>query len=62
MIFSCPNCGAPLHGHKCEYCDTEFVQASNDNLIQVKLHLLDEQRKMEDLYKSAIKAFCHYHF
>ena len=21
---NCKNCGAPLHGHKCEYCDTEY--------------------------------------
>lgn len=21
---NCPNCGAPLHGGKCEYCGTEF--------------------------------------
>lgn len=20
---TCPNCGAPLHGHKCDYCGTE---------------------------------------
>ena len=20
---NCPNCGAPLHGHKCDYCGTE---------------------------------------
>ena len=20
----CVRCGAPLHGHKCEYCDTEY--------------------------------------
>lgn len=21
---NCKNCGAPLHGRKCEYCDTEY--------------------------------------
>ena len=21
---NCKNFGAPLHGHKCEYCDTEY--------------------------------------
>ena len=21
---NCKNCGAPLHGHHCEYCDTEY--------------------------------------
>lgn len=23
-ITNCKNCGAPLHGNKCEYCDTEY--------------------------------------
>ena len=23
-IINCPNCGAPLHGMKCEYCGTEL--------------------------------------
>ena len=23
VFVSCPNCGAPLHGHKCDYCGTE---------------------------------------
>lgn len=23
-IKNCVNCGAPLHGKKCEYCDTEY--------------------------------------
>lgn len=22
---NCINCGAPLHGDKCEYCDTEYA-------------------------------------
>ena len=22
-VTNCPNCGAPLHGHKCDYCGTE---------------------------------------
>lgn len=21
----CTQCGAPLHGHKCEYCGTEYI-------------------------------------
>lgn len=24
---NCKNCGAPLHGLKCEYCGTEYNQA-----------------------------------
>ena len=61
--FTCPNCGAPLKGLRCEYCGTEFFyQKDQSDLIQVKLHLFDEQRRMNDLYESAIKAFRHYHF
>lgn len=27
MVFvSCPNCGAPMHKGKCEYCGTEYKQ------------------------------------
>ena len=22
-MTNCPNCGAPMHGHKCMYCGTE---------------------------------------
>ena len=22
-MTNCPNCGAPLHGHKCDYCGTK---------------------------------------
>lgn len=24
MLTNCVNCGAPLHGSKCEYCGTEY--------------------------------------
>lgn len=24
-IFNCKNCGAPLHGIKCDYCGTEYI-------------------------------------
>lgn len=62
MIFSCPNCGAPLHRAKCEYCGTEFIRIPDENLVQIKLHLFEEQMKVEELYKSVIKAFHNYHF
>lgn len=25
MFTNCVNCGAVLHGHKCEYCGTEYL-------------------------------------
>ena len=24
MLTNCVNCGAPLHGNKCDYCGTEY--------------------------------------
>ena len=26
---NCINCGAPLHGRKCEYCGTEYAENGN---------------------------------
>lgn len=26
LITNCPNCGAPVHGTKCEYCGTVFAR------------------------------------
>lgn len=26
MITNCKNCGAPLHGSKCDYCGTEYEE------------------------------------
>ena len=26
---NCINCGAPLHGRKCEYCGTEYTENGN---------------------------------
>ena len=40
-MTNCPNCGAPYHGHKCEYCGTiipeyeklmEYYQSKIDHL------------------------------
>lgn len=27
---NCKNCGAPLHGCKCEYCGTEYTKSGNE--------------------------------
>ena len=29
MIKNCINCGAPLHGRKCDYCGTEYNENGN---------------------------------
>lgn len=66
----CPNCGAPLHGHKCEYCDTEFIFTTKSELqdrYNAGLISANEYRKliglsrMDELYSQAIQAFRHYH-
>lgn len=28
-MTNCKNCGAPLHGTKCEYCGTEYSEDGN---------------------------------
>lgn len=37
---NCPNCGAPITGKRCEYCDTWFVDPVEE-----------EKRKLEELEK-----------
>lgn len=68
--LSCPNCGAPLHGHKCEYCDTEFIFTTKSELhdcYNAGLISANEYRKLiglsrtDELYSQAIQAFRHYH-
>lgn len=27
---TCTQCGAPVHGYKCEYCGTEFLDISDN--------------------------------
>ena len=32
MVTNCKNCGAPLNGGKCEYCETEYRNSENITL------------------------------
>lgn len=35
---NCHNCGAPLHGYKCEYCGTEYsADVAYDNKVIVNI-------------------------
>ena len=35
---NCKNCGAPLHGSKCEFCGTEYpVNVSYDNKVTINM-------------------------
>ena len=55
VALICPNCGAPLRGNKCEYCDSEFI-------FEPKTVHFDKKsmKQQEALYKQAIKAFREY--
>lgn len=57
---NCPNCGAPVFGPVCPYCDTRFIHKAKPdaNLLQVKL---ESTKRIEELYEEAIKAFKSYH-
>ena len=39
-IKQCPNCGAPIHGDRCEYCGTSF---KNPQEINVQILYADDQ-------------------
>lgn len=41
--INCPNCGAPLHGNKCEYCGSEFVEEQTRKEIENEIELLKLQ-------------------
>lgn len=35
---NCKNCGAPLHGSRCEFCGTEYsVDVAYDNKVEIKV-------------------------
>lgn len=52
--MNCPNCGAPLKGHICEYCGTSFVDEGEtfelrlyaDELMARKIYLEVQQAQM----------------
>ena len=53
IALKCPNCGAPLRSHKCEYCDSEFI-------FEPKETHYDENsyKKQKVLYKQTLGADC----
>lgn len=56
MKNNCPNCGAPYHGDRCKYCDTQFDTPHKSNLIviQRKLSAIQYAIMAEKLYSDAI--------
>lgn len=58
--MNCINCGAVLHGNKCEYCGTEYsenginaksISNENDNMINGQAYLMLNGEKI-DVYVS----------
>lgn len=47
-MFICPNCGAPVTGWRCEYCETVFPErkAEEDELDKL---IRDYSKEIEDL-------------
>ena len=60
---NCPNCGAPVNykADKCEYCGTPYQHyidrmLKEKEVLVLKLDLLRDQEKINELYSEAIKA------
>lgn len=57
---NCPNCGAPIAGPVCEYCDTRFdiraVVAPDVTEIRLKQDFLRSAVETEKLFNAAIMA------
>ena len=56
---NCPNCGAVITGHTCEYCGTVFNSEDVSNIVS-KMEILRQQMFTEKLYRSAIEAMRKY--
>jgi len=57
---NCPNCGAIITGHKCEYCGTAFGDPNIDKkeiiILQAQTDLLKSCETQKLLYEAAIKG------
>jgi hypothetical protein len=45
-MTNCPNCGAPLHGTKCDYCGTTFldlIDIEPGNICSVRLRYMGHE-------------------
>lgn len=65
-MTNCPNCGAPITGYRCEYCDTVFniskgiLLLEENELLLAKTKHLHDVTTMQDLYESALQAMRRY--
>ena len=57
MPVNCPNCGAPLHSNKCEYCGSEFVEKQIKKEIENEIELLKLQLTQAENNKFIIENY-----
>lgn len=52
-MSNCPNCGAPVKGYKCEYCETIFTEVKDeeDELTEIVSYYCDGLDAWEKDYK-----------
>lgn len=57
-VRSCPNCGAPVKGEVCEYCDSVFSHTPVESIvkIQTEIDALAFSEKMTNIYNESILA------
>ena len=65
-MTNCPNCGAPITGYQCEYCETVF-DISNQSHLDKEIELLRSETEymkyhiaVQNLYTAAIRAMRNY--
>ena len=65
-MINCPNCGAPVTGHRCAYCETVFDSQEShlrkeNELIRARTRYLHDVTSLTKLYEDAIKALRSYY-
>lgn len=57
-VRSCPNCGAPVKGEVCEYCDSVFSHTPVESIvkIQTEIDALTFSERMTNIYNESILA------
>ena len=55
--INCPNCGAPLHSNKCEYCGSEFVEEQTRKETENEIELLKLQLTQAENNKFIIENY-----
>lgn len=51
QLTNCKNCGAPLHGSRCEYCGTEY---GPEPMLILKGQPADMDKLIDQLHKTGI--------